>query len=230
MSKLRPVVELLKAAGQALGNAFRGPMPQPRPVPPTTPRPAPPAPRPAPPRPQPQPPRPEPPSPQPRRPIPPLETDTGPQPEPEPQAEPNPEADGQTETDKAPKTEDDQHCQTCPNCAARQMGVSVPHIFGEVPPASKRGYDYQHFVCPWHYYVPETNMIEEWNFMGVDFDGLHPAECHLYEAKHGYDGFLEQKDWSAGGRPELQDWAENAFEKMLQQADRQRTVVAPPLS
>lgn len=67
--------------------------------------------------------------------------------------------------------------------------------------------------------------------MGVDFDGLHMAECHLYEAKHGYDGFLRQDDWSAGGRPELQDWAEEAakglFERMINQARRQSAVVAP---
>lgn len=108
------------------------------------------------------------------------------------------------------------------------MGTSVPHIFGEVPPASRRGYDYQHFVCPWHYYVPESNMIEEWNFMGVDFDGLHPAECHLYEAKHGYDGFLQQDDWSAEGRPKPRArWAEGPFKTMLEQADRQSAVVTP---
>ncbi len=67
--------------------------------------------------------------------------------------------------------------------------------------------------------------------MGVNFDGLHPAECHLYEAKHGYEGFLKQDDWSAEGRPELQDWfarsGSTVFKDMIKQADRQQAVVAP---
>lgn len=226
MSKLKPIFELLKAAGQAIGNPLRGPLPQPQPVPPTIPRPVPSRPRPQP-QPQPQP-RPEPPAPQPRRPVPPPETDPWLQPEPEPTPEPDPEADSQTETEKAPKTEDDQHCRNCPECVARDMGASVPHHFGNVRSSSKRGYDYQHFVCPWHYYVPESNLIEEWKFMGEDFDGLHPTECHLYEAKHGYDGFLRQDDWSAGGRPKPRGrWADGPFEKMLEQAERQSAVVAP---
>ncbi|MFV0384509.1 Tox-REase-5 domain-containing protein, partial [Paracoccus sp. (in: a-proteobacteria)] len=104
-------------------------------------------------------------------------------------------------------------------------------VFGEVPPAARRGYDYQHFVCPWHYYVPEANIIGEWSFMGVNFDGLHPVECHLFEAKHGYDGFLQQDDWSAEGRPELRDWVERSgstiFIDMKEQAYKQAMVVLP---
>ncbi|MFV0332837.1 MAG: Tox-REase-5 domain-containing protein [Tropicimonas sp.] len=112
---------------------------------------------------------------------------------------------------------------------ARDMGASKAHVFGAVPPASKRGYDYQHFVCNWHYYVPESNLIEEWSFEGVDFDGLHPTECHLYEAKHGYDGFLED-DW-AEGVPKLRKWAvlsaRHIFDDMRDQARRQSVVVKP---
>ncbi|WCR06369.1 Tox-REase-5 domain-containing protein [Paracoccus fistulariae] len=63
--------------------------------------------------------------------------------------------------------------------------------------------------------------------MGVDFDGLHMAECHLYEAKHGYDGFLRQDDWSAGGRPEPHLWARGAFDSMFDQARRQQILVLP---
>lgn len=33
-------------------------------------------------------------------------------------------------------------------------------------------------------------MIHEWNWQGVDFDGLHPGACDIYEAKHGYEGFF----------------------------------------
>jgi len=74
-------------------------------------------------------------------------------------------------------------------------------------------------------------MIEEWDFSGVDFDGLHPAECLLLEAKHGYDGFLETDDWSAGGRPSLQDWVKNLpsnpFDRMVTQAAQQHRTVKP---
>ena len=52
--------------------------------------------------------------------------------------------------------------------------------------------------------------------IGVDF---------LFPRQHG--GFLKQDDWSAGGRPELQDWAINPFQKILEQADRQHTLVKP---
>ena len=213
---------------EAIGRAFRGPVAQPRPMP-VPPRPMP-QPSPVRPRPAPAPPpQRKPPTPQPRRPLPPAEldgdTDTGPQPE--TQVEPDTDVDGQTETQSETKTEDDPHCKTCPQCVARDMGASVPHIYGSVGKAAQRGYAYQHFVCPWHYHIPESNMIEEWNFSGVDFDGLHPAECLLFEAKHGYDGFLETNDWSASGRPEPRRWAMSAFDRMINQAGNQHAVVAP---
>ncbi len=216
-----PISRLLQAAGKALGSGFRVPFPHPRPAP-TIPRPVPPVPRPAPPSPQPRP----------APPIPLPETGAGPQPYPEPQAEPESGTDGQTETDQATKTKDDQHCETCPECAARDMGELKDRPAPQSPPATKRGYDYQNYVCPWHGYRPASARIVEWHFMGVDFDGLHPAECHLYEAKHGYDGLLQQDDWSAAGRPKLQDWVERSqkakfFEKMADQARRQASVVAP---
>lgn len=115
------------------------------------------------------------------------------------------------------------------------MGVEIPvsiHGPNEKNAATKlRAAAYQHFVCPWHFYSPETNQIGEWLFSGVKFDGLHPVECHLYEAKHGYDGFLEQRDWSAQGGPQLKRWARIAevevFETMVVQAERQHLVVAP---
>jgi len=216
---------------EAIGRAFRGPVTQPRPMP-VPPRPMP-QPSPVRPRPAPAPPpQRKPPTPQPRRPVPPPElggdTDTGPQPE--TQVEPDTDVDGQTETQGETKTEDDPHCKTCPQCVARDMGASVPHIYGSVGEAAQRGYAYQHFVCPWHYHIPESNMIEEWNFSGVDFDGLHPAECLLFEVKHGYDGFLETNDWNAGGRPNINPnmpWAKDIFKRMVDQARRQHTVVAP---
>jgi len=217
---------------EAIGRAFRGPVPQPRPMP-VPPRPMP---QPAPTRPRPAPappPQRKPPSPQPRRPVPPPElggdTDTGPQPE--TQVEPDTGTDGQTETQGETKTEDDPHCKTCPQCVARDMGASKAHIYGSVGEAAQRGYAYQHFVCPWHYYIPTSNMIEEWTFSGVDFDGLHPTECLLFEAKHGYDGFLEMNDWTASGRPVLKGWiiasGSDPFKNARDQSRRHNAVVAP---
>ena len=150
---------------------------------------------------------------------------------------PDPQTDGQTETDNASMLEDDPQCQKCPQCAARTLGSSVVHTYGNVEAAARRGYAYQHFVCPWHVHIPDSNMIEEWRFNGVDFDGLHPTECHLYEAKHGYDGFLEDSytptEQQPYGTPQLREWAdaagiyESVFVPMLRQARRQHLAVSP---
>ncbi|WP_319799795.1 Tox-REase-5 domain-containing protein [Roseobacter weihaiensis] len=85
-------------------------------------------------------------------------------------------------------------------------------------------------MCPWHWYHPEAAQIEEWVFSVVDFDGLHPAACHLYEAKHGYERFLED-DWG-GGAPKLRRWIQNskgfdAFDRIVTQGRNQHTAVAP---
>jgi len=145
--------------------------------------------------------------------------------------------DGQTETEGVTKLEDDPQCETCPQCAARDMGPPViENIHGPDEASRSRATKlnaaaYQHFVCPWHLYVPSANQIGGWQFSGVKFDGLHPTECHLYEAKHGYDGFLEQRDWSAQGGPQLRPWAERAkvtaFDDMVRQGRRQHRAVIP---
>ncbi|WP_370641206.1 Tox-REase-5 domain-containing protein [Nereida sp. MMG025] len=106
-----------------------------------------------------------------------------------------------------------------PNEAARSRATKL------------RAAAYQHFVCPWHLYIPAANQIGGWQFSNVKFDGLHPMECHLFEAKHGYDGFLEQRDWSAQGGPQLRPWAEKAkvtvFDDMVRQGRRQNRAVVP---
>lgn len=142
-------------------------------------------------------------------------------------AGPDPTTDGETERTKAPNAEDEPECKKCEHCPPRQQGHLTPQPAPQKRVEQKRGYDYQHWVCPWHYYDPERSQIGEWDWLGVNFDGLHPAQCHLYEAKHGYEGFLKHDDSSAGGRPKLQDWAGNAFDKILDQARRQHTVVKP---
>lgn len=137
----------------------------------------------------------------------------------------DPETDAESERNKAPNTRDEPEYAKCERCPPRQQGHLTPQPAPQKRPEQKRGYDYQYWVCPWHYYDPARSQIGEWDWLGVIFDGLHPSECHLFEAKHGYDGFLKQDDWNAEGRPGLQDWASNAFDKIIDQADRQHAVV-----
>ena len=148
-------------------------------------------------------------------------------PAPETQAPPAIGQDAATEQNNASTAATDQACATCPNCPPRRLGILKPHFYGALPVASKRGYFYQNFVCPWHNHNPAANTIDEWSFSRVDFDGLHPAECLLYETKHGHDNFLEQRDWSAGGRPVPQPWAMQAFATITAQAGRQHAVISP---
>ncbi len=214
VSRARPIFDLIEAIGRAL----RGPLPAPpRPAPP---RPAPP--RPAPPRPDPRPPRD--PDPVPPRPVPPPPVmDRAPDPRPEPDTPPE----GDTQGDTNMQTDTDPQCETCAECAPRDMGEPVNRPAPQATQGQRNGYDYQHFVCPWHWYSPDTARIEEWNFGGVDFDGLHPVDCHLYETKSNYDWALQQEDWSSGGRPFLRPWAQNVFNGMIAQARRQRNAVLP---
>lgn len=230
------ISHLLNAVGRALGPAL---LPKPGGVPlkgnpsdwivpkpsriPTVPRPS------TIPPPQPQP---EPPGPPrlPRRGVPRVDEGSLPDPEPQPEelpAEPDPETDTGTEGTKAANVEDEQECATCEECDPRQQGSEMPQSAPQNRPEQKRGYDYQHWVCPWHAYDPPGGRIWEWNWFGVSFDGLHPAECHLFEAKHGYDGFLRQDDWSPDGRPKLQKWAEDVFDMIQAQARRQHDIVKP---
>ncbi|RAP39507.1 hypothetical protein BYZ73_20180 [Rhodovulum viride] len=137
-----------------------------------------------------------------------------------------------TQTEADARTREDSCTENCPLCSPRKEGGPYMRYFGQVKAGAQRGYAYQHFICPWHAYVPESNMIEEWAWGGVNFDGLSPAECHLWEAKHGYDNFLVQRDWSADGGPELADWAVRAgvaqtvFEPMIREARRQHMLVS----
>lgn len=146
---------------------------------------------------------------------------------PAPAPAPDPDPDPRPRPLPVPGPLPDRACTTCPRCPPRDDGGPTRHAYGNVDAAALRGYRYQHFVCPWHPHDPAARWIEEWAWRGVNFDGLHPAECHLYEAKHGYDGFLEQEDWSADGRPKLKPWAREVFATAIVQAARQANAVRP---
>lgn len=161
--------------------------------------------------------------------IPPVEdreTETSPLPETAPEAGPE----TQTERETTTTSEEEPECENCPDCEPLKQGRPFTRHFGSVGAAARRGYDYQHFVCPWHAYSPATNEIDEWRF-GEAFDGFDAAQCHLYEAKHGYDGFLRQDDWSPSGRPDLEPWFERSgstlFDDMQDEARRQASTVTP---
>lgn len=217
MSRARAVGELLKAVGRAIfGRPAPAPIPAPNPVPVPRPVPPPPTPRPV-----------------PAPPVPHPAPGTGTDPIPAPV----PRRDATTEDQSAAQADTDQECANCENCLPRQQGSAVARPAPQGRAEQKRGYDYQHFVCPWHDYQPSASLIEEWQFSTVDFDGLHPAECLLLETKHGYDGFLKDsyartERWEYGS-PQLHDWALRAdiqrtvFDPMIRQGRRQHGAVMP---
>ena len=196
----------LKAVGQILDDivkAFRGPPPTIKPSPTFKPRPGP-----SPTLPQPSKPPSQPP---PKRPVPYLPTlDGGVETDPSPAPQAAPEPGGQPLPNSSPQS--DPACEECDDeeCPARTQGRAVKRNYDVGTKTQQVGYAYQHSVCPWHAHDPVNGTIEEWEFGGVTYDCLHPTECLLIETKHGYDGFLEQKDWSASGRPQLKKWANKA--------------------
>ena len=146
-------------------------------------------------------------------------------PAPDPVQPPNPAQDAETEAAHTPKLTDDPHCATCPRCAAKDRGTPALNEYGAVYAATARGYAYQAFVCPWHWHDPAGQMIGEWEFEGVRFDGLDWDHCHLYETVHGQEEYLIQDDWGSGGRPIVAEGAESAFNDIIDLARRQRNVV-----
>ena len=147
-----------------------------------------------------------------------------------PDAPPLAEGGAQTESDAQDRVRDEPCVAGCPNCAPRDMGHEIPNFYGAVLSGAQLGYAYQHFVCPWHAHNPAANIINEWHFSGIDFDGLHPAECLLFEAKHGYDDFLVQDDWSARGRPKLNPdtpWGRGILDRIEDRAEAKWGVCAP---
>lgn len=120
-------------------------------------------------------------------------------------------------------------CEDCDDCPPRRDGKTAPRTITNSTPPQVLGWDYQHFICPWHAYVPGSS-IEEWEYAGVEFDGMHPEQCLLLEAKHGYDDFLVTEDWSASGRPRIdpkKSFAEFIFKRFEVQAGNQRSKVDP---
>ena len=145
----------------------------------------------------------------------------------------DPAQDARTEAELAPNLTDDPHCATYPRCVARDRGESDIVFYAlngaVVDPAAQQGYVYQHFVCPWHMYVPNdptsAQFIEDWVFDGVRFHGLDRNDCHLYETVYGYDAFLARDE--LGRTAPLRGWMNDVFARLVAHARRQHAVVAP---
>ncbi|BAX61299.1 MULTISPECIES: restriction endonuclease fold toxin 5 domain-containing protein [Burkholderia cepacia complex] len=75
----------------------------------------------------------------------------------------------------------------CKKCPPENTGRKVRNNHGVNWPA----YQYQARVTGFAYDTEGCHWSEEWEWLGVDFDGFKPEECLLQEAKGNYDQFLD---------------------------------------
>jgi Restriction endonuclease fold toxin 5 len=88
----------------------------------------------------------------------------------------------------------------------------------------ENGAIYQQFVVPW--FVRSGSQIEEWRFSGVLYDGLHPNQCHLYEAKGRY-GFVYED--ASAYTPAATPFGRFILDGMKKQYDNQYSKLTPYL-
>lgn len=77
-------------------------------------------------------------------------------------------------------------------------------------------YSYQARITGFAFDVEECRWSDEWQWLGIDFDGFQASECLLQETKGDYDQFLEE------GVPIF--WY-RGFKKVRDQLNRQAVVV-----
>nr|MCU0802401.1 restriction endonuclease fold toxin 5 domain-containing protein [Paracoccaceae bacterium] len=114
---------------------------------------------------------------------------------------------------------DDDDCEEgCEKCIPLHAGAGgIPK---RMPYANERnsrvGYEYQHHVVNWFFHDPIARIIMEWEFNGVEFDGLDPtrgtllagrgiaraeydpagvARCYLIDTKYGYEIYVRYDAW-----------------------------------
>lgn len=108
----------------------------------------------------------------------------------------------------------DESCKKCPP----EGGVKMRKNHGVNWPA----YRYQARITGFAFDVEECLWSDEWNWLGIDFDGFQPADCLLQETKGNYDQFLD------GSIPKADKFFKG-FESMEATAVRQgRAVSANP--
>ncbi|VWB86186.1 hypothetical protein BLA6860_04087 [Burkholderia lata] len=76
---------------------------------------------------------------------------------------------------------------SCKKCPPENTGAKVRNNHGVNWPA----YEYQARVTGFAYDTEGCHWSEEWDWLGIDFDGFRPEECLLQEAKGNYDQFLD---------------------------------------
>jgi Restriction endonuclease fold toxin 5 len=114
------------------------------------------------------------------------------------------------------------NCRDCEDCPPRKDGRSEMRTLTGTASARENGALYQQFVVPW--FVRSGNQIEEWRFSGVLYDGLHPNQCHLYEAKGRY-GFAYED--ASAYRPVYSQFGQFIMQGMKKQYDSQYSKLTP---
>lgn len=104
----------------------------------------------------------------------------------------------------------DRMCDKCPP----EGGARIRRNHG----VNWNSYRYQARITGFAFDTEECRWSEEWQWLGIDFDGFQPGACLLQEAKGNYDQFLD------GSIPKAEKWFEG-FRSMEDQIVEQGTTV-----
>jgi Restriction endonuclease fold toxin 5 len=77
--------------------------------------------------------------------------------------------------------------EPCKKCPPEQTGALMRSRHGPNWPA----YRYQARVTGFAFDTENCQWSDEWEWVGIDYDGFKPQECLLQEAKGNYDQFLD---------------------------------------
>ncbi|ONE45467.1 hypothetical protein AQ951_12040 [Burkholderia pseudomallei] len=101
-------------------------------------------------------------------------------------------------------------CKKCPP----ESGAKIRRNHG----VNWNAYRYQARITGFAFDTEECRWSDEWNWLGIDFDGFQPGECLLQETKGNYDQFLD------GSIPGAEDFFKG-FDSMETQITNQATRV-----
>jgi hypothetical protein len=101
-------------------------------------------------------------------------------------------------------------CKKCPP----ESGFKIRRNHG----ANWNSYRYQARITGFAFDTEECRWSDEWEWLGIDFDGFKPEDCLLQETKGNYDQFLD------GSIPGAQDFF-RGFDTMQDQIVAQGTAV-----
>ncbi|WP_080335545.1 restriction endonuclease fold toxin 5 domain-containing protein [Burkholderia pseudomallei] len=106
--------------------------------------------------------------------------------------------------------------EPCRKCPPEQTGVLVRNNHGVNWPA----YRYQARVTGFAFDTENCRWSDEWEWLGIEFDGFRPNECLLQEAKGNYDQFLD------GSIPKSDEFFKG-LDRMGDQARKRARIVKP---